>query len=144
VTFADAASTTTGTDGCWAGGDTGSTAEGYIRGGTITGAECCFIAPVHLPHGVTVTATIGYILDSGAANLTLSLRRKTLANQVVTTPLATLSSSGSGNSVRLFADGTIDDAVIDNDTYSYFVSSDTCLDPDVELSFYQMLIFYDE
>lgn len=144
VTFADAASTTTGVDGCFSGGDTGSTIEGYITGGFIDFAECCFIAPVHLPHGVEVTAIVSYLVDSGTADLTLSLRRKSLANQVVTTPLATTTSSGSGNNVRLFSDGTIDDGVIDNDSYSYFLTSDTCLDPDVELSFYQTLIFYDE
>lgn len=144
VTFADAVSTTIEPDGCWSGGNTGSTSEGYIRGGTVLGAECCFIAPVHLPQGVEVTAVVGYLVDDGPADLTLSLRRKSLANQVVTTPLATMTSSGSGGSVRLFSDGSIDNGVIDNDSYSYFVSSDTCLDPEVELAFYQMLIFYDE
>ncbi|MEO7794074.1 MAG: hypothetical protein ABIV06_04815 [Thermoanaerobaculia bacterium] len=144
VNFADAASTTPGTDGCWSGGGTGSTVEGYIAGGWIQFAECCFTAPVHLPHGVAVTAVVSYLVDAGDSNLTLSLRRKSLANQVVTTPLATTTSSGSGESVRLFADGTIDNGVIDNDTYTYFLSSDTCLDPDYELLFYQTLIFFDE
>lgn len=144
VSFADAASTTLGTDGCFSGGDDGSTSQGYIRGGTIDFAECCIIAPVHLPNGVEVTVIVSYLVDSGDSDLTLSLRRKSLANQVVTTALATTTSSGSGNNVRLFADASIDNGVIDNDSYSYFLTSDTCLDADVELAFYQTLIFFDE
>jgi hypothetical protein len=144
VNFADAISTTTGIDGCWYGGDTGSTAEAYVMGGNHDGAECCFVAPVHLPHGVTVTAIISYVLDTGASNVTLSLRRKNLANSVVTSALATTTSAGSGATVRLFSDGTISNGVIDNDSYSYFLSSDTCLDPAQTLFFYQTLIFFDE
>ena len=144
VNFADLVSTTVGLDGCWYGGDTGSTAEAYVMGGEHDGAGCCFVAPVHLPNGVEVTFMISYLVDSGASDITLSLRRKSLANQVVSVPLATLMSSGSGNSVRLFADGTIQNSVIDNDSYSYFLSSDTCLDPERELVYYQTLIFFDE
>jgi hypothetical protein len=117
----------------------------YIGGklGHDEGADpCCVVAPVHLPDGVTVGSVLFWLLDDSASDFTMSLRRKASANTVPSSIMATVTTSGSSANVRFFLDPSISDAVIDNSAYTYFVSSDTCLDDGFATAFFSALIDY--
>lgn len=117
--------------------------EGFLAGG-FPGGSCCVVAPVHLPDGATVTAAFFYIRDESSANLTMSLRRKRLDDINVSSILATATTGDSSSAIRIFSDATISNATVDNTHYSYFVSSDTCLDQELDLRLHHVLLFYSE
>lgn len=112
--------------------------------GDSPGGTCCVVAPVHFPDGATVTAAFFYIRDESGADLTMSLRRKRLDDFNPSTILATATTNDSSSAIRIFSDATISNAVVDNTHYAYFVSSDTCLDHELDLRLYHVLLFYSE
>jgi hypothetical protein len=95
----------------------------YVIGGGVftTGASAVlFLAPVHLPHGATVTSvTHKYIDNSVAEDSQCALSRRTMSGytEVDMATVWSTGSSGSGSTT----DTTIDYAVIDNTSYSYYV-----------------------
>lgn len=118
-------------------------AGGFIAGDS-PGGVCCLVAPVYLPQGATVTSVFFYVRDQSGDDLTLSLRRKRLDSLASSSALGTATSSGSGAGVRIFSDVTITNGVVDNDHYSYFVSTDNCLDQELDMRLYGGLVFFSE
>jgi hypothetical protein len=140
--FADFTPQSPGSDGCLYDGP--SEGSGGFVAGDSPGGVCCLVAPVHRPQGAEVAAVFFLIRDQSTDDVTLSLRRKRLSDTSSSTPLGTASSSSSGAGVRLFSDVTITNGVVDNDQYSYFVSTDTCLDQELDLRLYGSLVFFSE
>ncbi len=96
-------------------------ADGYIYG-IAGGQSVTFLAPVHLPHGATVTLFEANVVDNDAAeNLTVSLVRLSSSSAAVT--MATGSTVGSVAGTQTISDATIVSASIDNDTYAYKVQA---------------------
>jgi len=143
VNFADAVAEPTQNNACTYSAPDGLTGSGVVYSG-VTGVACCFVAPVHLPDGVTVTAVYFYLADESADGFTMSLRRKRIGTNTPSTALGTVSTSGSSTTIQVLPDVTIADPAIDNTLYSYFVSTDTCLDQEAELRFYQAMVFYSD
>jgi hypothetical protein len=108
------------------------------------GSTCCLVGPVHLPDGATVTSVVFYLRDESSDDVTLSLRRKALSNLSSTQVLGSITTSASGSGVRVFADLSISDAVVDNEDFAYFVSSDTCLDQGSSMRLYHAQVFFTE
>jgi hypothetical protein len=108
------------------------------------GSTCCLVGPVHLPDGATVTSVVFYLRDESSDDVTLSLRRKALFNLTNTQVLGSITTSASGSGVRVFAFLSISDAVIDNDDFAYFLSSDTCLDQGSSMRLYHGQVFFTE
>jgi len=80
----------------------------------------CGVAPLELPHGATIAGFLANLHDVRAdRGLTLSLRRSPIASMVVSSVLATASTSGSGG-WQLRSDLSVADAVVDNDSYWYY------------------------
>lgn len=80
------------------------------------------LAPVRLPQGAVVTSVTAFVIDSSVlTNVTVTLLRRTPANIDPGGTMASVTSSGSDNSIRSFADTTISGAVINNDTSMYYV-----------------------
>lgn len=80
----------------------------------------CSIGPAELPHGATVTGFLANLYDERSdRNLTLTLRRAPINSAVASTALATSATSGTAG-WQLRSDFTVDNAVIDNDTFWYW------------------------
>lgn len=85
----------------------------------------CALARLELPHGATVGGILANLWDVRSdRNLTLSLRRSTMASAVVPAVLTSVSTSGQ-NGWQLQLSFTVANAVIDNDTYWYWL--DACI-----------------
>jgi hypothetical protein len=81
----------------------------------------CAAAPLELPHGATVAGLLANLWDTrGDRNETLALRRSVMASSATPATLASVSTSGSSG-WQLPIDLTVSDAVIDNDTYWYWL-----------------------
>lgn len=108
------------------------------------GGVCCLVAGVTLPDAATVTALFLYLRDASADDVSISLRRKRIDDDSNSVAMATATTSGTGAGVRLFSDVSITQAQIDNRNYTYFLSTDTCLDQDLDLRLVSGLITYTE
>ena len=108
------------------------------------GGVCCLVAGVHLPDGVTVTSIFFYLFDVSLEDVTLSLRRKRIDDESSSTAMGTVTTSGSQDAIRIFPDLTISQGLIDNRNYTYYVSSDTCFDQELDLRLQAGLIFFSE
>ena len=82
-----------------------------------------FYCPVSLPNGVTVTEFLVWVADdSGAQNMSVALQRVDMSAQS-TSALATLTSSGQPDHTS-YSTTSIDNADVDNYTYSYALDID--------------------
>ncbi|MCB9378570.1 MAG: hypothetical protein H6511_07380 [Holophagales bacterium] len=80
----------------------------------------CGVAPLELPHGATVAGFLANLYDSRAdRGLTLNLRRSPINSMVVSSVMASASTS-SGASWQLRSDLSVTDPVIDNDSFWYY------------------------
>jgi hypothetical protein len=97
----------------------------YGNGGAYVGVTGChsLVAPVHLPHGATVTSFKAFFRDDSAGDLSVTLWRQFMASSY--SILASVDSSGTpGYDNR--TDTTISGAVIDNTTSSVHVTAYSC------------------
>lgn len=86
----------------------------------------CMVAPVQLPDGSTVDNLFGYLYDnSGTFNFSLDLRRRRNDLTSGGQTMASVATSGSSASVAIVGDTSVANAVIDNDLYSYYLT--TCV-----------------
>lgn len=80
----------------------------------------CGVAPLELPHGATVAGFLANLYDVRAdRGLTLNLRRSPINSLVVSSVMATASTSGTSG-WQLRSDLSVVDAVVDNDSYWYY------------------------
>jgi len=80
----------------------------------------CSVAPLELPHGATVAGFLANLYDVRSdRGLTLNLRRSPINSLVVSSVMATASTSGGGG-WQLRSDLSVTDAVVDNDSYWYY------------------------
>ncbi len=96
----------------------------YVIGGgvfTTGAAHVDFIAAVNLPHGATVTSVTHHYDDSSVSDSTCRLSRRLLSGYGGDT-MADVTSAGSSGAGGSTTNTTIVGAVVDNTTYSYFVS----------------------
>ena len=107
-------------------------------------ATCCLATGVSLPDGATVTSIFFYLLDDSGDDVTISLRRKWIHDETSSVVMGTVTTSGSASGVRVFSDVTITSGSVDNRNYTYFVSTDTCLDQELDLRLVSGLIFFSE
>jgi hypothetical protein len=89
---------------------------------------CCLVAPVYLPDGEHLQFFFVYFEDSTSENFSLVLRRKELgtlsASEVVTSITTNTASAG----VKALIGGVVPALQeVDNLTYSYYLSTDSCL-----------------
>jgi hypothetical protein len=140
--YADFLPHSAGSDDCLY--DVPSEGNGGFLSANGPGVVCCAVAGVHLPDGATVTSAFFYLRDSSADDITLSLRRKRIDDETSSTVMGTITTSGTDTSVRLFGDVSIANGVVDNRNYTYFVSTDTCLDQDLNLRLFSGLLFFSE
>ena len=95
--------------------------------GRIAGsATGCFMAPVFLPDGSTVNNLFGFLFDNDGSNTTLNLWRKANLDTTGAQLMATVSSTGASTSIQIPGDLTVDNPVINNSSYSYYLT--TCFD----------------
>ena len=140
--YADFAPQSAGSDDCHY--DVPSEDNGGFVSADSPGGVCCLVAGVHLPEGATVTSVFFYLRDASAGDVTLSLRRKRIDDESTSTAMGTASTSGTGSGVRIFSDVSIAQGLVDNRHYTYFVSTDTCLDQDLDLRLLSALVFFSE
>ncbi|MBP9146863.1 MAG: hypothetical protein KBF21_21465 [Thermoanaerobaculia bacterium] len=140
--YADFVPQSVGSDDCHY--DVPSEGNGGYVAADSPGGVCCLVAGVHLPEGATVSSIFFFLRDASADDVTLSLRRKRIDDESTSTAMGSTTTSGTGAGVRLFSDVSITEGVIDNRSYSYFVSTDTCLDQGLDLRFVGALVFFTE
>jgi hypothetical protein len=96
----------------------------WIEAG-FSGPPDCSAARLELPHGATVVGFLANLWDiRGDSNISLNLRRKTMATSTTPAVMASATTTGSGG-WHLVSDFTVANAGIDNDTYWYWL--DACL-----------------
>jgi hypothetical protein len=137
VTFADFVRQSAASSGCVYDGFDGA----YVAG---MDGTCCIVAPVHLPDGATVAWVAFWLFDNAESDFTMSLRRKQIGNRVASTVMATATTAVESSSVRVFVDGSVADAVVDNSAYIYFITSDTCLVSHFGHRLYSATVAYSE
>lgn len=96
-----------------------------FSGGQIQGnakSYGCTVAPVQLPDGSRVNELVGFLLDNdGTQNATLTLRR--VANGVGgAETMALVATSGNSTAIQIPGDNTVEQNVIDNASYSYYLT----------------------
>jgi len=100
---------------------------GYITPGS-TNATVCLVAPVNIPHGVTISQFEISAWDN-AAILSVSMTLQGMAFSSGTVfPMANASTSGSSPSVRVFSDNTIQNGTVNGFLFTYFVTG--CINSD--------------
>lgn len=140
--YADFVAQSSGSDDCYY--DVPSEANGGFVSADSPGGVCCLVAGVHLPDGATVSSIFFYLRDASADDVTVSLRRKRIDDESTATAMGSVTTSGTGSGVRLFSDVSITQGLVDNRDYTYFVSTDTCLDQELDLRLLSGLIFFSE
>lgn len=140
--YADFVPQSSGSDDCYY--DVPSEANGGFVSADSPGGVCCLVAGVHLPDGATVSSIFFYLRDASADDVTLSLRRKRIDDESTATAMGSVTTSGTGSGVRLFSDVSITQGLVDNRDYTYYVSTDTCLDQELDLRLLSGLIFFSE
>lgn len=84
----------------------------------------CFVAPVRLVDGATLTRFAAWLVDAHAtANLTLNLRRKQVNTGGTAEILATVATSGASAPLQTLEDESFSAALIDADLYTYYVEA---------------------
>lgn len=112
--------------------------ENISGGGVyIIGGSGSLTAPLHLPHGATVTKMTVYFLDNSAINLQVTLRRNSSSSA-----MASILSSGAPGETSLF-DNTINNAVIDNSGSAYTIDLDPIGGPWPDVSLIVRRIVFD-
>jgi hypothetical protein len=124
--------------------DTPAGGNGGFVSADSPGGVCCLVAGVHLPDGATVSSIFFYLRDDSTDDVTLSLRRKRIDDESTSTVLGSATTSGTGAGVRIFSDVSITQGLVDNRNYTYFVSTDTCLDQELDLRIVGALLFFSE
>ena len=140
--FADFLPQSAGSDDCLY--DAPSEGNGGFVAADAPGSVCCLVAGVRLPDGATVSSVFFYLRDSSPGDVTISLRRKRIDDETVSTAMGTVATSGSDVGVRIFSDVSIAQGLVDNRHYTYYVSTDTCLDDELDLRLLSGLIFFSE
>lgn len=83
----------------------------------------CAIGPVELPHGATVNGFLANVYDNRSdRGLTLEVRRAPMASSVVSTVMASGSSSGNGG-WQIVSDLSVGSAVVDNSSFWYYLAA---------------------
>lgn len=96
---------------------------GFFGSGFNSGG--CFMAPVYLPHGVTINNFFMFLYDNSTTNdISVFLRRKHNQNTSISELMAGVSTSGASTNVQTLGDITVDSPVVDPN-YSYFIT--TCM-----------------
>lgn len=97
----------------------------WIENSVAGSAPPCATARLELPHGATVVGMLANLWDvRGDRTATVELRRSVMATSTASALLASASTTGSSG-WELESDFTIANAVIDNDTYWYWI--DLCM-----------------
>ncbi len=92
---------------------------------------CCLVAPVRLPDDVVINSFVVYFQKTSSSNFRLDLLRKELGTLISAAGvMATVDSSGFPGSsvVRIGIDASVLVPAVDNTRYSYYLSTDTCMD----------------
>jgi len=93
---------------------------GYIRPSAIN-QLLCLVAPVELPHGVTVTHfEVSFWDGSASQDFTFNLDRLNFSNGAKE-PLGSVTTSGNLSQVRVGTDDTIQNSVVNGSLYSYLI-----------------------
>jgi hypothetical protein len=96
---------------------------GFFGSGFNTGG--CFMAPVYLPHGVTVNNFFMFLYDNSTTHdISVVLRRKYNQDTTSSQIMGGVSTTGVSPNVQVLGDVTIDYPVVDQN-YSYFIT--TCM-----------------
>jgi hypothetical protein len=96
---------------------------GFFGSGLNSGG--CFMAPVYLPHGVTINNFFMFLYDNSTTHdISVFLRRKHNQNTSSSEIMAGVSTSGASTNVQTLGDITVDFPVVDPN-YSYFIT--TCM-----------------
>jgi len=140
--YADFVPQSVGSDDCHY--DAPSEGNGGFVSSDAPGAVCCLVAGVDLPDGATVSSVFFYLRDASADDVTLSLRRKRIDDESTSTVMGSATTSGTGSGVRIFSDVSIAQGLVDNRNFTYFVSTDTCLDQDLDLRLLGAFLFFSE
>jgi len=113
---------------------------GYFGSGSDGGG--CYMAPVYLPHGVTVQNFFAFLYDNSAGNdVSLTLRRKFNLDTNSSEVMGFVSSSGQSTSVQVVGDTSIEFAVT-SQNYSYSVTGCMFDSTANALRIYGVWIFY--
>lgn len=84
----------------------------------LSGSTGIFGAPVHLPHGATVTGMTLYAYDNSADDFNLRLDRTDLLTQTVYV-MAKVSTTGASTTVTAYSTTSITALIINNNQYGY-------------------------
>jgi hypothetical protein len=108
-----------------------SPVQGIERNGALVGGAGSYLAALSLPDGATITALTFALLDNNANSdaAAFILRKNISAGLTVFGNLVNVGhaqSSGAGNLVRQFSTTTFHDALIDNNSYTYYVEVVNC------------------
>lgn len=96
---------------------------------TDSNQNICTVAPVNVPHGVTVTRFEISVRDNSPLEIGPFELKRVSFSSGSNNILAAISSNGVSPSVRVFADTTIANATINTSIYSYFIEGCFTGDP---------------
>jgi hypothetical protein len=105
--------------------------QGTERNGALVGGAGSYLAALSLPDGATITGLTFALLDNDASSDAAAyvLRKNISAGLTVFGNLVNVGhvqSSGAGNLVRQFSTTTFHDALIDDNSYTYYVEVVNC------------------
>jgi hypothetical protein len=81
----------------------------------------CGVAPLYLPSGSTVTAFASYLWDDDPDYISVYLYAKPLGSTTSSITMADFTSEGQFPMIQLYVDNTINQPVIDNNNYTYYI-----------------------
>lgn len=89
-----------------------------------------FVAPVHLPEGVQVTAVVAFFIDASAATSRVILQRRRISTNesLAAQEVGLVDSFGSGSGVQTRRDDNILNPIVENTQYVYFLYVSLALD----------------
>jgi hypothetical protein len=97
----------------------------HNSGGTLPDQRGWYLAPVHFPHGATVTKMTFYWIRADAQQVGIArLQRSQLGFDTYADMAVASSEPGSGGFIGSSTDSTIDQAVIDNNRFAYWLVLD--------------------
>jgi hypothetical protein len=110
--------------------DDGSTDEFFydFGGGFVmsTGnGSICMTAPAYLPHGAEIKSFRAHLFDNTTDDISISLRRKQNSTTAGSQVMANVVTVGASGAVQSPTDDTVNNNVVDNRNYSYFLT--TCM-----------------
>ena len=105
--------------------------QGTERNGALVGGAGSYLAPLSLPNGATITGLTFALLDNDANSdaAAFVLRKNLAAGLTVFGNLVNVGhaqSSGAGSLVRQFSTTSFHDALIDDNSYTYYVEVVNC------------------